>query len=347
MELSLGGEDEFPSSTSGLFVVNSGNYMSETASLSYYDFFTEDVYNDVIRDANNVYPIGDVGQSMVIRGDLGYIVLNNSGKILIIDVNTSKLKGKITGLTSPRYMHFVSDTKAYISDLYGQTITVVDPSIMDPTQNQIINRIDVSNGNANFYQHSTETMVQAGRYLFVACWMYDDQVLVVDTESDELVDSIQVGVQPNSLVIDKYNKLWVLCDGGYEGSAYAHATPQLYRINVQDLQIEDSISFSMDDSPSSLITNFAKDSLFFINTDVYAHSVLSGDIPEVIIHSDTEHTGFGKGFYTLGINPYNSDIYVADAIDNAQSGIVYRFNSDGVPVDTFKVGINPTHFCFK
>ena len=138
-----------------------------------------------------------------------------------------------------------------------------------------------------------------------------------------------------------------MCDGGYEGSAYTHAAPQLYRINVQDLQIEDSISFSMDSSPSSLTTNFAKDSLFFIDIDVFSHPVLSTNRPEVIIHSNTEHTGFGKGFYTLGINPYNSDIYVADAIDNAQSGLVYRFNSEAFPIDTFKVGINPTDFCFK
>ncbi len=45
--------------------------------------------------------------------------------------------------------------------------------------------------------------------------------------------------------------------------------------------------------------------------------------------------------------PYTGDIYLGDAIDQVQRGIVYRYKSDGTAIDTFKTGINPGFFYSK
>jgi len=47
------------------------------------------------------------------------------------------------------------------------------------------------------------------------------------------------------------------------------------------------------------------------------------------------------------VDPYSSEIYVADAIDFVQRGMVYRFSPEGVAVDTFRTGIAPGGFCFN
>ena len=52
-------------------------------------------------------------------------------------------------------------------------------------------------------------------------------------------------------------------------------------------------------------------------------------------------------YYGLTVNPVNGDVYVADAIDYQQRGIIYRYTKDGELVDQFYVGIIPGAFCWK
>ena len=141
MKWDYGLEETFDTSASGdgLFICNEGNFQYGNATLSYYNPETKVVENEVFYRANAM-KLGDVAQSMIIRDSIGWVVVNNSHVIFAIDINTFKEVGRITNLTSPRYIHFVSDEKAYVTQIWDNRIFIVNPK-----RYEITGYIDVPN----------------------------------------------------------------------------------------------------------------------------------------------------------------------------------------------------------
>jgi glutamine cyclotransferase len=324
----------------GIFVINEGNFTYGNASLSYYDLETGEAVNDAFFLTNGL-PLGDVAYSMTIRDSLGYIVVNNSGRIYVVNTTTLAYVGKISGFTSPRHIHFISDSKAYVSDLYARSVAVVNPLTLERT-----GTIDVNNGSPSYYQHPTEQMLQVDRYVYANCWSFDNQILVIDSNLDRVVDSIEVLKQPNSMVLDRWQSLWVLCDGGFPESPYGYELPGLLKIEAGADRATIVHRFSGGDTPTELKINGTGDTLYYLNRHVYRMPVSAGKDPEIVVPSPYGPDYYG-GFYGLGIDSHNSEIYVSDALDFMQRGIVYRYTAQGVPVDTFSAGIMPGAFCFK
>ena len=324
----------------GVYIVNEGNFMYGNSSLSFYDPETKHVVNHVFQ-ARNGTPLGDVAQSMTIWNNLGFVVVNNSGKIYIIDSRTAEFKGSITGLSSPRYIHIINPEKAYVTDLYARKITVFNPATFQKT-----GQISVSNPASEFSQHATEQMIQYKNLVFTNCWSYDNKILVIDTDSDRLIDSIEVFKQPNSLVIDKDHKIWVLTDGGFEGSAYGYERPGLLKIDAETREIERTFRFALGEHPLSLCLNAGKDSLLFLNRHVWKMAVTDKKLPQQPF-IESSYTAIYGGFYSLAVDPLNSNVYVGDAIDHAQNGLIHRYSASGKLIDEFKVGISPGGFAFK
>ena len=210
MKWDYGRTEDFSATERGLFIVNEGMFQYGNATLSYYDPETKTVENEVFYRAN-AFKLGDVAQSMVLHNGVGWVVANNSHVVFAIDPDTFREVGRITNLTSPRYIHFVSDEKAYVTQIWDNRIFIVNPK-----RYQITGHIECPDMTAE--SGSTEQMVQYGKYVFVNCWSYQNRILKIDTETDRVVGQLTVGIQPTSLVMDRNNKLWTITDGGYEGS---------------------------------------------------------------------------------------------------------------------------------
>ncbi|OKZ29198.1 MAG: cell surface protein [Bacteroidales bacterium 43_8] len=288
--------EDFNATGAGLFITNEGNFQYGNATLSYYDPATKQVQNEIFFRANGM-KLGDVAQSMTIHDNKGWVVVNNSHVIFAIDLNTFKEVGRIENLTSPRYIHFLSDEKAYVTQLWDNRIFIINPKKYEITGYIQVPDMTMESG-------STEQMVQYGKYVYCNCWSYQNRIIKIDTETDRVVDELKVGIQPTSLVMDCNNKMWTITDGGYEGSPYGYEAPSLYRIDAETFTVEKQFKFKFLEYQNTL-------------------------------------------YYGLTVNPANGEVYIADAIDYQQQGMIYRYSPEGKLIDEFYVGIIPGAFCWK
>lgn len=326
--------EDFETTGEGLFVLNEGNFQYSNGTLIYYDPSTGEVQNEVFFRANG-YRLGDVVQSMAIYDNKGWIVVNNSKVVFAIDPVTFKEVGRIENLTSPRYIHFISPEKAYVTQIWDNRIFIVNPKTYQITGHITVPNMESESG-------STEQMVQYGKYVYCNCWSYQNRIIKIDTETDKVVDEIQVGIQPTSLVMDKYNRLWAVTDGGYEGSPYGYEAPALYCIDADKFEVVSRFRFKKGDYPSEVQMNGTRDTIYWINDDIWQMDVLAQRVP---VRPFLESRG--TIYYGLTVNPRNSEVYIADAIDYQQQGKIYRYSSNGKLLDEFYVGIIPGAFCWR
>ena len=326
--------EEIEVSGQGLFITNEGNFQYGNATLSYYDPTTKQVQNEVFLRANGM-KLGDVAQSMTIYDGKGWVVVNNSHVIFAIDLATFKEVGRIENLTSPRYIHFLSPEKAYVTQLWDNRIFIVNPRKFSVEGYIAVPNMEMESG-------STEQVVQHGRYAYVNCWSYQNRILKIDTVLDSVVGELTVGIQPTSLVMDKNNRLWSITDGGYAGSPYGYEVPSLYCIDAEKFEVEKQFKFKLGDHPSEVQLNGAGDTLYWINKDIWRMDVASSRLPVRPFIRNS-----GTIFFSLTVSPATGEVYVADAIDYTQPGLVYRYSPNGALEDRFHVGINPGAFCWK
>jgi len=308
----------------GVFIINEGNFQWGNASISFYNPATNTVENNIFQNVNN-RPLGDVAQSMTIYNGRGYIVVDNSEKIEVVDANTFKYLGVIENLVAPRYLLVVNPYKAYITDLYADYISVVDIKTFKETK-----QIPITGW--------SEQMVLVNEKVFVTN-IDSSKVYVINANTDSVITSIPVAKGPNSIQLDINNDIWVLCSGGYNVE-----NPALIKIDPSTYTIKQTLTFpDISDSPGKLNINGNLDTLYYLNNHVYRMSIDDAGIPSIEFVSGTDRL-----FYGLGVDSKSGTVYAADAIDYVQQGIVYSYNAkDGAVIDSFKVGIIPGEFGFN
>jgi len=315
----------------GVFVVNEGNYLSANASVTFINS-NDTVYQDIFTTANN-RGLGDVAQSMKVQGNKGFIIVNNSNRIEVVSLTDFKTITSITGFNSPRYIEFIDSTKAYVTNM-RKNISVVDLNTMTIVKNIAT-------------PYWTESLLRYGQYMYVTCIgsfnetsaKRKSQVYIVDTKNDIIVDSILMGKEPVGITVDRKDKVWVLCTGGYD---HVEA-PSLRRIDPVLQVVEKSFTFPIQQGvPSRLCMNPTRDTLYYLYGGVFRMAASSTELPSAPLIPLNGHL-----FYALGIHPQTGEVYVSDAINYVQAGKVFRCSqSSGQLLYTYTVGRIPGSFCF-
>lgn len=306
----------------GYFILNEGNYLAGNGSVSFYSSETGEIHNDLFT-AVNERALGDIPSFLAVDGDRGYIIVNNSGTIEVVSMLTLESIATLTGLNSPRQM-VIRGRKGYVSSLSSNEVTVID-----------LDRMEIS-GNFDI-GCTSEAMAIAGDKLFSAFWSGGDRIVITDLATEEVVTTVTVGLEPESMVLDRDNRLWVLCTGGWNGEEI----PRLVRINTVTCEKEAEMFFrTVNDNPSSLTVNPTGDTLYFLDEGVRRMPVTASGLP-----SEAYVPAGARLFYKLAAGS-GGQVAVTDAIDYQQKGDFLVYNSKGELADTEQAGIIPGFMFF-
>jgi DNA-binding beta-propeller fold protein YncE len=317
-----GQSQDIPASSGRVLISCEGSFLGVNASISAYNPENKLLVNDVFQTANG-QALGDVLQSLNIRNGKVYAMVNNSGKVSVMEKEGLVAESPITGFSSPRFMLPISNQKAYVSDLFSGGVAVVD----------LATKVITAQINLNSW---TEEMLLDGDFAYVTS-ADKDKVYVINVNTDMLVDSVQVTMGPVSLAKDAQNKLWVLCSG-YFGAA----DPKLHRIDLSTSTVMATMNIP---SPFAYQMRMAispdKMRIYVMNNTVYAMNIDATALLPIPV------VPFTGNAYGLGISPLNGDVYVADVADFTNPGKVFRYSSSGVVLDSMVVGIAPNGFLFQ
>ncbi len=326
----------------GFYILNEGIFTQGNASLSFFDYDNDTVYNNLFEGINNRV-LGDVFQSMTFYNGKGYLVVNNSGKIEVVDSASMKSIRTVENFTSPRKIFFYGD-KAYVSDLYSNKIYVLDANTLNE-----IKSIEID-GSAEDIEEANGKLLIAVNQSFEYTDDNQQGILVINPQADTVENYIKLSEGAIDIEVDKTGNIWVYCTGHWSDP---DATGKLHKLNGNDYSVSQTFDFGkLAYFASPLRLNKSKDVLYFAlagdpssYTDFNIHRmpVHSSSLPTDIFFS-----GAGRYIYGYHFDETRNELIILDAIDGGQKGELVRINSvtDEV-LGTYEVGYFPRGIVFK
>lgn len=313
-------EPVLPNDATYILVANEGAFGSDNASLTIIDREAGTITQNAFSKANDDAPLGDVLNSTVERNGEIYLVVNNSGKIEVVDADDLTSKRTITGFTSPRYICMLSDQKAYVSDLFSNSMHIINP-----TAGTYTGVIPTGFWVENMLQINSEVWCTAPA---------TDQLYFVNSSIDQISDSMSLSPGVNDIAMDANHDVWVLAQGTYTDLSIE---PVLYRVDVETKAILSTFEFSDSTSVNNLtMSGDGQSVLYIMEGDLYEMPISAQQLPENPFISDPE-----VAYYALNINPENGEIALTNAAGFTQAGSVYFYTAAGAPIDTYETGIAP------
>ncbi len=185
------------------FIVCEGNFGSNDASI--YAIKNDTLQEEIFASINN-RPLGDVAQSMTIIGDKAYIVVNNSGKVEVVNANTFESEGTAKGFSYPRYVAERNDNDFFVSN----------GNVSDNSYVYVVNGSSLEKTDSVKAGTGPNAMVVSNGKLFVANmggWSNDSTITIIDINSLSVLKTVTVGDVPADMELDDQGNVLVLCKG--------------------------------------------------------------------------------------------------------------------------------------
>ncbi len=338
-----------PAEIEGFFLVNEGNMGSNKCTIDHFDARTGGYWRNIYPERNPdvVKELGDVGNDIAIHDRRLYVVVNCSNLVEVMDVYTAEHIGSVT-IPNCRYIVFEGD-KAYVSSYAGPV--QIDPEAR-PGKVVEIDTHSLTITREVVVGYQPEEMVISGGRLYVANSggyrfpNYDRTVSVVDLESFEVVNTIDVAINLHRMELDRYGRLYVSSRGDYYGTG-----SDIYVIDLATETVVGSLGLAA----SEMCLD--GDRLYTISTE-WSYTEGRNEI-SYAVYDTAEQRIVSRNFitdgtdeqivlpYGLAVNPETKEIYVCDATNYVTPGYLYCFTPEGELKWRVRTGDIPAHIAFS
>jgi YVTN family beta-propeller protein len=321
-----------PSETQKILVLCEGIMNHDNSTLAFYDLKSKATNFNYFTTVDK-RGLGDTANDMIKYGSKIYIVVNVSSTIEVIDAATGKSVKQIEMKTAegssrqPRYAAAYGG-KVYVTS-YDDTVTRIDTVSLTIDGSVAVGRdpegICISTKNRKIY------VANSGGLDFQDA-NYDHTVSVIDLNSFEEIEQIEVGLNPYQVFADSQGDVYVSVRGNYGDIA-----PSFKKI---------SPSYEVSTIPNLTVSEFTivNDKAYILYNEWGKESevkVFDCKTEEVVTENFvTDGTAISNG-YKITADAYSGDIYVTTS-DYTTSGNVLCFDNQGTHKFTLQgVGIGP------
>lgn len=306
----------------GVYVLSEGGFSSGTSMLSKINSqnneFTQNIFND-----------GDIGlypDGLIVANENIYLLVQGSfggsGKLYKLDTSGNVLLSKEVG-TNP-YSLAYSNNKIYITNGPASSVTVVNESDFTSVK-------EISVG-----VYPQEIIAYEGN-IYVAnnsLWGGDSDstVTVINSETDEVINTITVKPDPSSLAISNEGDLLIGCPSGI-----------IYEVELQSFAKVDSFEISDLGFGKDICVDKNSDMIYFKSmSNVIAGLNLSTGETEIAVEDNNILFTYGYGYDYISGNHY-----LTDAKDFSSNGALHIYNGEGVLLNSYETSIAPRRIAFE
>lgn len=312
-----------------VYVLNQGAFLQGNASITAYDPATGETRQNVFQAVND-REIGDIAEySALINGKL-YILVSNSDKIEIVNPETFVAETTIFvddfGGGSPNWIEQVSETKAYISNLTTNTV-----SILDLKSDEITGAVEVG--------PNPEGIAVANGKAYIALTEFGEgrEIAIVDIATDALIETLEVHDNPRYPFVSSDGLVWVLSTGNFGFGDLPESFGQLRAVDPETDTVVETIELG--GKPGKLQYDAAASQVYVLNNGIQQVELSTGEVFEDFF-SET-------AYFSLGLwQGDDAGFYAGFAPDFSSAGRVDILNAAADIMETFTTGIGPGHIQF-
>lgn len=327
----------------GAYVLNTGIWGGNDASIQYLDFQTGKLSEDLYAAANGE-GLGDLGQDLCVYGSKIYVTVSGSSKVVIMDRKCKVLKSIPVATedgtpVEPRYMA-ACEGKVYFT-AYDGTVSRIDTTSM--AIDGKLNLIDA--GAQTGYDHPEAITSANGKlYVNISGYSKGKWLAVVDAASFTKLKDIEVMLNPYTQCItaeDGY--VYFVSNGNYAGipsltpDQYIYGTMQ--RLDPETDQVEQVCR-------ATYIAN-AGEKMYILYSEYYMPEVARAYVRDLKTGDEQEFMDMAdlQSANGLAVDPASGDVYVFDVPYGAASD-VHVYGADGTYKRTFEAGMSTSKMVF-